>query len=324
MTSPAVVIEIAAPDAASPLAATLAQACTGASAEGPCVLSSSGADGAAPRAIAIVTWSAGDRRSVRIELGRKLPAGPRWISRELSFKPEDAEIERWRATGLVIATLASGAESEEPAAPPPRPAAEPARPAPRADRAARPPAPLHAPREAPSPVAIWLDAGAGAGPALDDGTWRVGPAARATVAFARVPVLALASFRYSVRPTDERGVAIRWTSISLGAGGHVAPVAVLRLDARLELVAESIDAAVTDPATGAEDSGGRWVAGGRAGIDAAWMPLPSLGVTAGVDATLVRSGTVVRVERAPLARAAPLAIGPTLGLRLVLPWRSPP
>lgn len=326
MTSPAVVIEIAASDAASPLAATLAQACTAASSEGPCVLARSDADGAAvPRAIAIVAWSTGDRRSVRIQLGRKLPDGPRWVERELSFKPEDAEVERWRATGLVIATLASGAEADEDAPPEPKPAPDEPAPARSSDRPARPPPrpPAPAPR-APGPVAVWLDAAAAAGPALDDGTWRAGPSARASLALSRLPVLALASFRYLVRPTDERGVSLRWTSLSIGTGGHVAPVATLRVDARLELVAESIDARVTEAATGAEDSGGRWVAGGRAGLDAAWMALPSLGVTAGVDATLVRGGTVVRLREAPVARAAPLTVAPSIGLRLVLPWRSPP
>jgi hypothetical protein len=311
---PTIAVEIAAPDGESPHLSVLLEACSRA-APGPCAKAGEPSEGVAPTA-AIVTWEAGGHLRARVEVGTRAGGKPTWSTRTLSFRAEDAEVERWRTVGLVIATLASAGGDPEPtgaaAVPPAAAAAKP-------PSAGPAPAPVADGGSAPWPW-IWIDGTLVAGPATDDGVWRVGGSLRGEIAARSVPALALLSLRYLARPADDAGVAVQWASGSVGFGVHVAPWGgELRLQGRLEVAAELVAASVGDPGTGETDSGSRWVAAARAGVDAVYMLGPSLGVLAGVDATIAQSGTLIRLRGDRALRALPFTMSPSLGVRVALP-----
>ena len=310
--TPAVVVEIAPPHAASPYVATLIGACSEAVPKGDCVLASAGRDAQPPAPTAIVGWDGPEHRSVHIEVGLPRAGRAEWRARDLAFRAEDLEVERWRSVGLVIATLVGDASAEEPPSsvpPETTPAAIPRRP-----QSTPPPAP-----SPPEPAWIWLDVAGFVSPALDDGTWRGGASLRATHPFRSPPVVATAQIRYAARPADDAGLSVRWVAASLGVGAHLEVGEAVVVELRAELLAELVAASVTDPIAGTTDSGHRWIPGARAGVDAAWMLHRNLGVLVGLDASLLQSGTLVHLRDQRAGRAPPLSFAPILGVRVALP-----
>ncbi len=230
--------------------------------------------------------------------------------RRIRFTPGDEAIERLRSTGLIAGTLAEGLRR----APPP-PAEMPRKP-----EAPKPAAPVRAPPVTASPPTFWLDLGAVAGPALDDGSWKGGPSLRASYAIAGLPISGLLSLRHAYRQPDEAELSVHWFSGSVGLGGQLLLLDErLWLHARVELVGELIAAFASDPFTGREDEASRWLGGGRAGLDVAWMPHRNVGPYVGFDLTWLQSGTRVSIRDDATGRAPPYELAPSLGLRLAIP-----
>jgi hypothetical protein len=324
---PDVAIEISAADAASPHVATLIEACTKALARGRCALATASEAGDASQATAIVGWEGTDHGRVRIQVGVHRDGQPRWISRELTFRAQDAEVERWRAAGLVVATLAGAARegevSEETPAADARDAQR------RATQEPPPPAPRDhilsrrgrlEPAAPQSRSTIVIDAAVASGPALDDGTWRVGPSGRLGYALARLPFAAWVGARWGARPRDDSGVSATWTGLTVGVGPWISLASDRVVFAgRVELLGELVSASVVEPETEAVDEGERWMPGARAGIDGAWSFARPLAVVAGVDVSFLRHATVLEVRRQPVARASVVALTTVIGLRVSVP-----
>src|SRR5439155_16058043 len=104
-------------------------------------------------AIAIVAWDDEGHLAVRVEVGLRRGDQSEWLARQVSFRDSDAEIERWRAVGLIIATLVGEASSGAGASAPSPLVAEPAR------AAERPPPPPIAPLFSPRPARWCFDLG---------------------------------------------------------------------------------------------------------------------------------------------------------------------
>ena len=302
----AVVIELAAAEQRSPDVPALVEACSRAGAETSCAIARVGErDPPAGGALAIVAWSS-DHREARIAIALQRDARAEWYSRDLVFRAEDDERERWRSVGLVIATVvgvASGGgvhgellpAGERPKGAPPTPAA----PAP----PTLPKSP--SPKPGPPPVAssssadasqrrVAIDLVALAGPALDDGTARFGGGLRGSGRFYG-PLFASVDARFSARPRDARGVSTSWATAgaALGARATVAPW--LDFEARAGLFGELLHASVDEPKAGGEDAGSRGAAAGDLALDAVVMPSPTLGAFVGLDAPWVPGTTAIEV-----------------------------
>jgi hypothetical protein len=253
--------------------------------------------------------------NVAIELGaseaRIVVRGPGGEAvRRIRFTPGDEAIERLRSTGLIAGTLAEGLRH---APPPPAEIAK-------TTEAPKPAAPVRAAPVVAPPPTFWLDLGAVAGPALDDGSWKGGPSLRASYAIAGLPIAGLVSARYGYRRADEAELSVHWFSGSVGLGGQLLLLDErLWLHARVELVGELIAAFASDPFTGREDQASRWLGGGRAGLDVAWMPHRNVGPYVGFDLTWLQSGTRVSIRDDATGRAPPYELGPSLGLRVAIP-----
>src|SRR5689334_10675022 len=102
-TGPVVIVELAAEAAKSQNVGTLIDACTVALRRGECTLSSGGSSVSAA-AVAVVTFASSDPTEVTVEVRAAGPSGGT-TSRDLLFRHEDSEGEKWRSIGFTIASL---------------------------------------------------------------------------------------------------------------------------------------------------------------------------------------------------------------------------
>src|SRR5262245_19662315 len=109
MPIPPVIVELP-PDAAAHEAAALVEACNRSLPERGCELARPERDGEARSGLALVRRR-GEQKLV-IELGVLRGGKVSWVLRELEFKVDDPEHERWRTVGLVIGTLVGQAEAD--------------------------------------------------------------------------------------------------------------------------------------------------------------------------------------------------------------------
>jgi hypothetical protein len=246
--------------------------------------------------VAIVSWPGSEHRAARIEVGLRRAARAEWRSQTVDFRPEDDPAERWRAVGLVIATLVE--ETVRPSAPPPSP-----RPSQRDQAPPSPPA---------RGARIVLEAGGLVGPGLDSGSWRRGGWLRGGYGLGTLPLFVTASARFAVTPGNASGVSEQWFSGAAGVGAR-GEWRELRADVRLEAVAELVRASVD---TGGSDSASRWVSGARMGVDIAWMPTASFGVVVGADASVLGGSTGVHVHGTDVGRSQPYEFAMLVGVRL--------
>jgi hypothetical protein len=306
----AVVIESAALGADESLARIVVEACTAALAVDECLV---GPSSTAARVWATVELDEG-AQAARIELRNP----PLTVTRVLRFAPDDSPEERWKSIGLVIGTLADSASLDaprvEPSGSPSPERAPPASPG-RASTSA-----LSVPVgavETPRSMSLWLDAGVIVGPALDDGTWRAGPAVAASYGLGDTPLSAGLSVRLTARPSDAQGVAVTWLSAGPGLGARL-PFAERKVwvEPRAELVAEQMRASIDD-SSGRADDAALWSAGARLSTLVCWMPSEAFGVWAGGEVTALQAGVSIRVARDETARLAPFGGALSLGGRVV-------
>jgi hypothetical protein len=311
MPGPVVVIEMPADARASPLADALVRTCSASVADGRCVLASDREEPDAT-AVAIVRWVDPDERIAEVSVGLRAPENARWMSRRVEFHRTDDARERWRAVGLVIATLVGEshrAAEESPQPPPPAPPPPPTR-IDTASERARPPAP-----SSPRAREIgWIDGGAALDPGF--GGWlHAGGWLRGSLRPSSLPAFVLVAGRYAAAPTD-RNLSQQWAEVSAGVGGF-APIGALplRVEFHVGAVAQLLHAHASDPTTGASDASSRWIVGARLASELAWNASASWALVGALEVNVFASRTNVRVEGQPRGTDPTAGVGALVGAR---------
>lgn len=304
MVPAAIIIELAPVDAPPALTAAMVDACNhGPEAGIDCALATEDNSTVSSR-LAVVTWRSPSHASVDVQVGVQGPHGGVWSTRHLDFAESDAEVERWRAVGLVIATLAR--QSDEAAKKPPEPA-----PAPK-PVVAPPPAPPASPARRAPRWTLDLAGNLARGTKLLDvrgGSLRVSRLLLAPGFHAN------AGARYDVLAASS--VELRWVWLTAGVGLSV-PLSDPRitLDTRLEPTFALANA--TFAAADASASGKLW--GLREGVGIAWWPSGWVGLALSLEAAQLNRATVARLVAADGATEQTLRVGAvtwgaSLGLR---------
>ena len=110
MAGALIVIEIAAPKVSEGALSVLVSACSRAARDAECVLARNASD-AQPAAVAIVTLQSEDK--MRVEVGVRQGDHDSWRTKDFAFLPADQSMDRWRAVGFAIGTLAESNPAPE-------------------------------------------------------------------------------------------------------------------------------------------------------------------------------------------------------------------
>jgi len=347
-----IVIEIAAPKVSDAALAVLVAACSRAARDAECALARNAND-EQPGAVAIVTLQSDDK--MRVEVGVRQGDHDSWRTKDFAFLPADQSMDRWRAVGFAIGTLAEsnpGPEEETRArVAPSSPAAVPSSPGPTPTSSIPPSTSTTAPRSTPSsspssssrsagPVTVSPDepespapsargrsrgtqmfVGAAAifGPGLDtDPPWRVGSALYADMALAGGSVFLTVGGTAATRVVaGSHGVTTRWFDVSLGAGVPLlGPLQGSGLELRAQLLAEYFDAHAS--AIGRSQTNSRWTVGVQGAFGGRLQLVPDLFVTAEVQAARLSGDTEVFVGRDSIGSSANFHYLGSVGLRVRL------
>jgi hypothetical protein len=315
VTAALIVIEIAAPNVSDDALAVLVSSCTRTAREAECVLTKNASD-EQPAAVAIVSQQSEDK--LRVEVGVRQGDHDSWHTKDFAFLPADQPLDRWRAIGFAIGTLA---ESTLPPAPPP--VAEP-------EKATEPPMapvilPLPAPgapkpkqKPQPSPQ-LFVGAMGIFGPGLDRGPWRIGSALYADLGLQRVPVFFTFGGSAATRVTSDRsGASPRWVDISGGAGiGLLGALGSSGLELRAQALAEEFDVSVSS-VDGRSAEQGRWIFGAQGELGGRVEVVSGLFLTAGVSATGLSAATDVHVTSQAIGSAGTFRYLGSFGVRVRL------
>jgi len=310
-----IVIEIAAPKVSDEALAVLVSSCTRAARGAECVLAKNSSD-ASPSAVAIVSAQGADK--MRVEVGVREGEHDSWRTKDFAFLAEDDALDRWRAVGFAIGTLAES-DAEAPAEP-----AEPLAPAPPAPAPAIPvaPPPEHRPRVAakPKPGPRLFVAALGVfGPGLDRGPWRIGSGLGVELAPARLPVYWVIAGSAATRVTrDESGATARWFDVSTGPG--VALLGSLNhsgLELGAALLAERFEVSATT-FDGASAARGRWLIGAEGTLGGRLELAQNLFLVAEAKTAGLSATTDVRVLGTAIGSAPSFRFLGCFGLRVRL------
>jgi hypothetical protein len=292
VAAPIVVEVVQSASSASPdpaLSEALIDSCSAAAGPGGCVL-----DAQRPleaRARVVVTFSSADA-GARVEVLAPI-AGGEQRSREVAFRGGDPRLERFRAAGLIVAGLVSGAPQSEP---PERLST----PAPRAP----------GPSETPRRVGVRLQAQSGWNAARPWG----GAAIGAEFDVVGPAFLALSGSYDQTWTRDPMGIAGQRTAIGAG-GGIAAPLIADRLELRVRLALElqELRASIVQPSTRREDEGSRTATGFETSIDLVMPIAAGLSGFCGGRFDWWGGTTTVRVQAVPAetigAWMASIAVG---------------
>jgi hypothetical protein len=309
-------------------ARALLAACNASLVYGRCELEGSAEEPEAVRAQ--VLWLDGDLGAdIQVFLGTPP------LQRTLHFKQEDPLVERWRAVGLIIATLTEvrrtemvSAQTAEDVQPPVEEAPvepTPAEPTP-ADLRQTPPAltvvppPMPVPSVPPAAApgssgwARWWELGATASPALGGARGQLGVWAGFRQQLGALPMLGVLEASWASGLERPGGVELRMISGSAGVGAFLARDG-WQPRVRAELLGERRSASVVDDATGERGEGARTVIGGRVGADFLYGTWSRLGLLLGADAT-VSARTVIRVHDEPVTSLPAFRIALRAGVTL--------
>lgn len=259
-------------------------------------------------ALAEVAWTDDAHAQAHVHL---LIAGDgTWYDRALSFEASDAEEERERAVGYLVAAMVrdtqanAEATAAAPSPPPPRRAAE----APASERPTLPaPSPLR-----PSRFAI--DAAALGALALSGDGAQVGPMVRARFDVARRLALQ-ASGALAFGELRAAGATTTETRLSAGAAYRVYGVRRARsieVVVALEALALSESVRRADPAA----ERGRWLAGAHGDVELGWLATSSVEPFLALGAEGLFGAPPIRVDGEQVAQLAPFRATSTVGLRL--------
>jgi len=307
-----IVIEVSAPKVSDGALAVLVSSCTRAARGAECVLAKNAAD-ESPSAVAIVSLQSEDK--MRVEVGVRQGDHDSWRTKDFAFLAEDDSLDRWRAIGFAIGTLAEsnpppGVESPAPPAPAtPAPVLQPA-PAPEV---------RSAPREKPAPeLRLFVGAVGLLGPGLDTGPWRIGSGLFVELA-PRGPLYLTLGGSAATRVTrDASDAAARWFDVSAGAG--VALIGSLNhsgLQLGASLLAERFDVSAST-LDGRSDSRARWIFGGEGALGGRVEVAPDLFVILDFEAAGLSAATDVTVAGASIGSAPSFRYLGSFGLRVRL------
>ena len=104
MAAALIVIEIAAPKVSNDALTVLVAACSRAARDAECVLARNANNEEQPAAVAIVTLQSEDK--IRVEVGVRQGDHDSWRTKDFAFLAADQSMDRWRAVGFAIGTLA--------------------------------------------------------------------------------------------------------------------------------------------------------------------------------------------------------------------------
>jgi hypothetical protein len=105
-----IVIEIAAPKVSEDALSVLVSACSRAARDAECVLARN-ANEEQPAAVAIVTLQSEDK--IRVEVGVRQGDRDSWRTKDFAFLAADERMDRWRAVGFAIGTLAESSPAPD-------------------------------------------------------------------------------------------------------------------------------------------------------------------------------------------------------------------
>jgi hypothetical protein len=325
MVAAPVVIEMPAQDAALPYARVLVNACTeGLRDRGPCALEDSTSQSA--YAVVIVSWDSPAHTAAKIEVGVRKGQRADWLARHVTFNATDAEGERWRSVGLIVATLVGEAgadhkaEQQVPPAEQTPPQETPVRPiaAPGGADAEKPAAPIP-----PRDRAWLLDGAFVVARGTSGGFGALGGAARLSRRLGSTALFGTGSLRYETQPqaadpTATAQVRMQWVWATAGVAiATEVPSAPLLVEARLEPTVGWVQAALSG---GSSQSAGVLV-GAREGVGGTWWWAPWLGLTLGVEAIETTQPVAVRTTAdgasyEPVTKAEWFGWSALAGLRL--------
>ncbi len=309
-----IVIEVSAPSVSDDALAVLVSSCTRAARDAECVLAKNAGD-EQPDAVAIVSPQGEDK--MRVEVGLHQGDHDSWRTKDFAFLAADAPMDRWKAIGFAIGTLAES--NAAPAAPSAAASTDkpPSTPSVLVSVAAAPP-PTPNPKQ-PSGTPIFVGAAALFGPGLDQGPWRLGAALYADFALRRVPMFFTFGGSAATRVTsDATGTAARWYDVSAGAGVRlVGTLESSGLDLRGRALAEHFDVSV-NAVDGRSAERGRWVFGFEGELGGHVQIVPDLFLTAGVLAAGLSSTTDVRAFGGPVGSSSSFRYLGSFGIRVRL------
>jgi hypothetical protein len=250
-SGPVVIVELAAEAASSPNVGALIDACTVALRRGQCT-SARDVTNQSADAVAIVTFRSSDPTEVLVEV--RVGQGNASTSRDISFRREDSEGEKWRSIGFTIASLAGALgvqEAPRPVHPEPTPLKPPV---PEKKPAPRPVAPT---RLSPFRIGARLEVG----PGLDRGPVRFGGALSADY---DLPVRVLGVWAlagHALRSSAVGNVDMGWTRFGVGMSAAAPIPPAIEARVALGVVLERIVASETEATTQVEQSRSRWLSG---------------------------------------------------------------
>jgi hypothetical protein len=293
MPAPLLVVQVPTLGNGGAETAALIEACTSAIAPGRCELANASPSGRAA-AVAVVSFRSTDRTHALLEVGRRQPDQQQaWLSQELSFKSEDALVERYRALGLAMGSLFRDLREQEgrpirthrrdePAITPGDDTRRPA-----SDERAR----SHASKARP----LWLNAALVAGNDFELTLPRFGAQATFYAAPLRAPVFLSVAGRYA-QADAPAGVSLRWVLFGLGVGtrGSLGP---FELRVRVEGIAEDLIATAESDGPGGSETAAAWVLGARAVGEAVWPDQGPIGVVAAAGLERLSKPSEVTVHR---------------------------
>lgn len=310
-------------------ARALLAACNASLVYGRCELESAAREPEAVRAQ--ITWQEGDLGAdIQVLLGDPP------LQRTLHFKPEDPLVERWRAVGLIIATLTEVRRTELGADPAAEGAQAPLEEAP-AEPVSAELVPVELPLALPAPAVIpppprpgpavpvpvetgsdrwarWWELGGTGSPALGGARGQVGAWAGFRQQLGALPMLGVLEVSWASGLAKPDGVKVRAISAAAGLGMFLARDG-WQPRVRAELVGERRSASITDDATGEHAEGFRAVVGGRVGADFLSPTWSRLSLLLGADAT-VSAQTAIRVRNEQVASLPAFRIALRAGVTL--------
>jgi len=318
----AIVVEVYAPEPAPDQLSTLIAACSRAAQPNECVTSDM-KTGEPPLGVAIVHRE-GDH--ARIELGLRGTAQAEWSIRDLSFQPDDDELERYRAIGFAIGTLV--ARQFEPP-PSPEPSVD--------DRATdsrvrKPPSsPAPPPRVEPPPSetkledtprpprralrSTWLELHGTGGLALVPGPPALGGVLRAASELVPGGLFAVVETSYAER-VGAPELHARFLDAALGLGQPLLQLRSLNWDVRLSFAVERL--AVTAFDGSRQESALRWKPRIAASTFAHVPVSASIALSAGIGTSLDSKQSVIYVGDSQVAETPTFGFNGYIGVRVRL------
>jgi hypothetical protein len=284
---PPIVVDLGPYVAAAELRYVL-DACNEVVAEGACLPQGEQGD-VEPRALAVARTE--DRAARVVEIEVRLMHSEQPLVRTLRFTREDPARERWRSVGLAIATLVGEGQRAQEAEQAAREAEAPTRSAP--PPSAPPPSAPPPPAPPPTPVledaraeveplaGVFIGVGVFGGPALADGSGRVGASLRGGWASSSGLML-LGSAGYSVRAVSGDPFTVSWLSVEAGAGYRFWLGDELSAGVSLQLGLQQLRFAAS--ARGLERSTAVYNPLATLGVDGWWLPWARFGFWVALDA----------------------------------------